>query len=161
MSNFEAVFYSSDESEPIRILPKILQKAYETNLNALVVSSNSQIAKSIDDVLWTYSQKVFLPHAMHDDPMPARQPIIIGFGENHNLNDAKIIATIEGMTDFDTAKYKKIIDIFDHKSEESLKSATGRMRYYQSLGAKLAYWHQNIKGNWNEASNDILRRTWD
>jgi len=69
----EISFYQLMTHPLEKVLPKLLEKVYESGLRALVVASSNEQAQSLNASLWTYSPGAFLPHGMKgsnlkDDP---------------------------------------------------------------------------------------------
>ena len=55
----------------------LAEKCYYNKNKALVVTGDDLLASSLDQVLWTYSKKHFIPHALSSDPQIDMQPIVI------------------------------------------------------------------------------------
>lgn len=92
--------------------------------NLLIIANNDKIRDKLDDLLWTYSKKHFIPHATNIDKNLKLQPICIST-EIKNFNNAKSIMffnisnqnLLESITNMEKNNFKKVIYLFDDNSE--------------------------------------------
>lgn len=78
------------ESDKIRIICSLAEKAYLNNVKTIILSSSKEESGVIDYSLWTYGRKKFIPHALIEDSFPELQPILIT-EKFLNLNEADLL----------------------------------------------------------------------
>ncbi|WP_348245954.1 DNA polymerase III subunit chi, partial [Salmonella enterica] len=86
--------------------PKLVEKIFFQYKKLVIFCPEQALIKNLDDVLWSYTTKHFLPHGTMDDPLPELQPIYItNSPQNPNNADCLLVA---GSTNLDTVSFKKI-----------------------------------------------------
>jgi DNA polymerase-3 subunit chi len=70
-------FYYSTNTPLEKTTCLLAEKSYKNNFRIVILTPNVEIQESLNKILWTYSQKEFLPHGSNLDPLPAAQPIYI------------------------------------------------------------------------------------
>jgi DNA polymerase-3 subunit chi len=103
--------------------------------------------KKYDDLLWTYSSKVFLAHGSQHDNYAHRQPVFITTLEQVP-NQAAYVVIIDGVVPKHLNNFKKCLDIFDGNDEEQVAAARLRYKKYKQEGYVLKHWQQNSEGVW-------------
>ena len=72
-------------------LPKafcmLAEKCYNNGIKVFVYTNSKEYILELDEILWTFSKKQFIPHGTIYDPFPEKQPILIG-SELKNLNNS-------------------------------------------------------------------------
>jgi DNA polymerase IIIc chi subunit len=136
-------FYKLQNENFIKTICQLVEKAYETNYRVLIKTNDSQIEADINRILWTYSQKTFIPHGSSIDPLPNIQPVYISTGpENPNNANLKIF-----IDSFDVCEenFEKLLYIF---SDNSLNTENSKKLYdkYIDNGLKVSYHIQETKG---------------
>lgn len=85
----EILFYHL-ESQPLeRVLPVLLEKSLERGWNVVVEIASEERAALLDDMLWTYRDDSFLPHALAGGDTDHLQRILITT-RPHNPNKAEV-----------------------------------------------------------------------
>ena len=106
--------------------------------------------KALDDALWTYRPESFLPHATMRDANAAAQPILLTT-EAADVNGAAVRVYVEGAEidlDPETARYERVILMFDGGNEVELDAARQQWPRLKGQGLALAYWQQTDAGRW-------------
>ena len=154
----EINFYKTQPESLIRILCKISEKCYYSNLNALVITKNRDYSSSLDKSLWTYSKNHFIPHATIDDPLPEKQPILIT-DKIHNPNKAQIIIFVNPAQQIlveSTAQHNesminqmiKIIFILDETNMIQTVEIKNIIDMSKIVYSQINYFIRNIQGTW-------------
>ncbi len=116
---------------------RLADKAYKLGHQVYVHANNPQEAKMLDDLLWTFRDGSFIPHALastsNDDP------VVVGFETSADAcpatcNDVLINLALEVPCFF--SRFDRVAEIVD-QDEESRASARTRYRYYQDRGYQL------------------------
>jgi DNA polymerase-3 subunit chi len=124
---------------------QIIEKCYSTGQNTLVTLEDDGYKEILNKMLWTFSQKSFIPHASDADMFPEIQPILF-CSELKNLNNSKILVSVGKKIDVNDSDFQKIIFIFSknnpkHNSElANLKTSIANNEY--------KFFIMDEKGNW-------------
>ena len=124
----------------------LLAKCYEESAKTIAVLPDHQSSLLLDNMLWSFSQKVFIPHAIDSDPLFDEHPIIITYCGVANLN-AQNFKTLMLVNTFDLAyDCDKVIICFTEEFQQAalnLRLSTP----YDSTN----YYRQDAKGSWKKA----------
>ena len=144
----EVGFYHLQATPLERALPKLLEKALERGMKALVVAASRERVVQLDELLWTYDPASFLPHgAAGLDPQ--RQPVWLA-EDDANLNDASLLVLVDGQTSGRLASFERAIDLFDGRDEAAVAAARESWRACKEAGHRLSYWQQTRQGGWQK-----------
>lgn len=142
-------FYHLTATSVERALPKLLEKALDTNHRVLVIESAPERLDYFNQMLWTYHPGSFLPHGTIKDGDPEQQPVLLVTAAE-NVNHADIALVTDGALLSDNAAFARVIDLFDGNSKEAVEKARERWAAYQKTGHNLTYLRQNETGGWEE-----------
>ncbi len=140
----EISFYHLTSSPLKKALPALLEKAYEGGMRTLVVADKAAI-KQLDDDLWTFHPRKFLPHGIDKREI---QPVFIS--DSFENDDREVLAVTNGAEYDGKGNFKKVLDMFDGNNETELSAARARWKSYKEKGYTLRYWKQDEKGAWAE-----------
>lgn len=144
-------FYHLQKQSLEEVLPKLLQKAYETGKKIKLLVGTAERVEFINSFLWTYDDESFLPHGTKKDGFSHTQPIYIS-AENDNPNNAEYLFLVDGAaTDINELKnFERVFNIFDCNSDDALISAREYWKNLKDSGAELHYWQQTSSGKWEQ-----------
>jgi DNA polymerase-3 subunit chi len=133
-----------------KVLPRLLEKVYEGDMRALVLTDSDERKEFLNSSLWVYSQSSFLPHGMdgvgHE---PAENPIWISV-DHANKNSANVLVLTSGVTVDNVSSYQRCVDIFDGNDADALTAAQTRLANYREKGHSVLYWKQSMTGSWDK-----------
>jgi DNA polymerase-3 subunit chi len=141
-------FYHLQRSTVEDTLPKLLEKALQQSMRAVVVAPLERL-KALDSYLWTYRPDSFLPHGMATDAYAADQPICLSPAQA-NPNDAKALFLLDGAELAGEGGFDICCDLFDGADPQSLEAARGRWKTLKEAGHTLTYWQQTERGGWEK-----------
>ncbi len=145
----EIGFYHLQRTPLERALPKLLEKALERGMRALILTGSSERAEQLNDVLWTYDPASFLPHGSVKEGSETSQPIFLT-DEDRNANGANLLVLVDGVQSMKTAAFERVIDMFDGTSEPAVAAARQRWKTLKDAGLALTYWQQTDRGGWEK-----------
>ena len=93
----EALFYHLERRTLEDVLPGLVERTLERGWRAMIRTDSAERAEAIDNLLWTYDEASFLPHAQAGDGDSARQKVLITV-EDANLNSANVLFLVGGAT---------------------------------------------------------------
>jgi len=119
---------------------RLAEKAWKCGNSIHVLTNNDEETTRLDDMMWTYSDRSFLPHAKQDENFSA--PIIIG--HLSDLNPCDLLINLAKSTPVQLKELTRIAEILN--DDDSIKNS-GRIRYseYKKSGCKLQ--HHDIQGS--------------
>ena len=145
----EILFYHLERARLEGVLPGLLEKTLERGLRAVVKTSDRSRAEAIDQLLWTYRDESFLPHACDGDA--ARQPVWIT-AEDERPNDPQILFLVDGAGAAADSLHclERCVMIFDGGDDKAVADARGFWKAAAASGHDATYWRQNEQGGWKK-----------
>lgn len=132
-----------------RALPRLLEKALERGMRALVLTGSPERADHLNELLWTYDPAGFLPHGAEADGQPDRQPIWLSDREI-DVNGADLLVLLDNADSERLDAYARVIDLFDGHDAEAVAAARRRWSARKEAGHDLTYWRQTERGGWEK-----------
>ena len=150
----EALFYHLERRALDDVLPGLIEKTLERGWKALIRVESSERADAIDNLLWTYSEQTFLPHAQSGDGNPNRQPVLITV-EQDNPNKANVLFLIGGTAPppwsaAETKRLMRIVLMFDGRDADSLAQARKAWKDAKAEGHDVTYWKESASGRFEK-----------
>ena len=144
-------FYHLQSQTLEMILPKLLEKAYDTKKSIVVRVGNEERVDFLNAMLWTYDDQSFLPHGSKKDGHAELQPIWLTSGSD-NPNLASFLFLVDGAsaTTAEVAGFERVFNIFDGNSEEALVQARAFWKELKSAEVECFYWKQDANGSWKQ-----------
>jgi DNA polymerase-3 subunit chi len=150
----ETLFYHLERRALGDVLPGLIERTIERGWRALIRAESAERAEWIDNLLWTYDEASFLPHAQVGDGDAARQPVLITT-EEANLNAANVLFLIGGAVPpaWDAgamAEFTRIVMMFDGRDAGALASARTAWKDAKSAGHDVTYWKESPSGKFEK-----------
>ncbi len=143
----ELWFYHLERTELERALPPLLEKCLQRGWRALVRGGSQERIEALDDVLWTYRDESFLPHAREGDA--SRQPVWLTTGGG-NPNGAQVLFLLDGAEPGDISGFERTCLMFDGRDQTALDSARLRWKEAKEAGIVASYWRESASGKWEK-----------
>ena len=141
-------FYHLEKTSLDRVLPALLQKAYESGQRILIKTDLAERSDYLNTILWTYHPNSFLPHGVEKDGYATEQPIFITHKDNYNPNEATLCVLIDNVQVPLDDNFTRAFYFFDGRDAEALQKARAEWQRVSNAGADRFYWQQNEKGKW-------------
>ena len=146
-------FYQVMEGVPAavdRTVPQLLEKALGAGYKVVVRCPSEDRMKRLSDTLWNYENTAFLAHGMKGEPLPEKQQIYLTT-ESENPTGAEVMMVVSGadVDDEDTAKYKRLLDIFE-ASDTQKKEARKRWKNYSEEAHNTLAYYAHEEGKWQK-----------
>ena len=146
--NCEISFYKLTTLPIHKAAPKLIEKIYYSKQRLVVISETESMMKTLDDGLWVYSTKHFIPHATFADEHSNDQPIYLTT-RDENPNSAELVMAL-GKVDLDSFVANKYFYMFDGNDQAHLEFARNKWKSYQGKEHNLTYWQQKMDGSWEK-----------
>ena len=141
----EILFYHL-ESQPLeRVLPVLVEKSLERGWKVVVETASDERAEVIDNLLWTFRDDSFLPHARAGGDADAMQPVLITT-RPHNPNSAQVRFFVDRAVPQSGEGYQRIVFMFSGHDPDAVTEARAAWRALKP-GNEVTYWQQEA-GRW-------------
>lgn len=149
MSRFD--FYHLQNQTLEDVLPKLLEKAYETSKRIKVKVGNDERVEFVNSWLWTYNDTSFIPHGSKKDGFGEAQPIWISANDD-NPNNSELLFLVDGAkVSLEQAEnFERIFNIFDGNLAPALEQARAFWKEIKTSSHELYYWQQDANGRWQQ-----------
>ena len=146
-------FYHLTRSTLEQALPKMLELTLERDGQARVILGSEARRDAMNDHLWTYNDRVFLPHGTAREGYAADQPIWLDTSEGRD-NPADHLFYTDGSlpsAESDLEGIEVCAVLFNGADPQELEAARACWKSLKDAGRKLTYWQQQERG-WKKAA---------
>ena len=147
----EALFYHLERRSLEEVLPGLVERTLERGWRALIRAESAERAEAVDNLLWTYDDSSFLPHAQAGDGDGARQKVLITV-EADNPNKADVLFLVGG-ADNDwgaVSGFVRVVTMFDGRDADMLGKARLAWKAARSAGLDATYWKETPSGRFEK-----------
>ncbi|MFQ5533879.1 MAG: DNA polymerase III subunit chi [Sphingomonadales bacterium] len=145
----EVSFYHLRSQRLEQALPKLLERALDAGLRAVVLTGSKERAEALNSALWTYDPNSFLPHGSAADGYAEEQPVFLTV-EEENPAGATVLVLTDGVEADYLGDFDRCLDMFDGNDEQAVQAARVRWRQCQAAGHAVTYWQQSPEGRWEK-----------
>jgi DNA polymerase-3 subunit chi len=135
------ILSDSGRDSRLRFACRLSEKAYNMNTHVYAHTPSPEQADRLDQMLWTFRDGSFVPHARFTADAEQRAPISIGTPEIYSEAGELLINLCDVVPTFYSG-FERIAEIVA-ADESSRKAGRERFRHYRDLGADPAT--HNIK----------------
>lgn len=146
----EIRFYHLTRKSLEEVLPVMLERTVlRDGRRAVVMAGSPERVEDLNAHLWTYDDRVFLPHGSKADGFPARQPVWLT-DRDENPNAAQVLFLADGTASGNVDGFDLVCELFDGRDDEAVAAARTRWKAYKGSGHALTYWQQTERGGWEQ-----------
>ena len=145
----EIRFYHLTRMPLERALPALLERALSAGMRSVVIAGSEERVEALNQLLWTYEERSFLPHGSKRDGRPERQPVWLTT-EDENPNGATCLVLTDGAVSNRVGEYQRCLDLFDGQDPAAVEAARARWKAWKDAGHQLSYWQQDESGRWQQ-----------
>ncbi|MCF8462554.1 MAG: DNA polymerase III subunit chi [Rickettsiaceae bacterium] len=133
-------FISTTDENHIKALCRILEQKY-LEQNFMILRTNSEdLQEEINDVLWTFSKKSFIPHGSKFDDKPELHNLYITTGvEIPNNANLLILYNLFSFNNYDIKYFKEILVIFNNNDPLIVSEAREFYKKLKNENYELAF----------------------
>ncbi|MGN6489742.1 MAG: DNA polymerase III subunit chi [Devosia sp.] len=142
----EILFYHLEAQPLERVLPVLVEKSLERGWKVVVEAGSEERAEAIDNLLWTWRDDSFLPHARAGGSEDALQPVLITT-QPHNPNGAQVRFFVDRAVPQSGEGYQRIVFMFSGHDPDAVTEARAAWRALRD-GNEVTYWQQETGGRW-------------
>ena len=144
----EILFYHLERHPLERILPVLVEKSLERGWKVVVEAGSEERLQGLDEVLWTYRDESFLPHAVAGAGNEGEQPVLLTT-EGNNPNGADIRFFVDRAVPREAGDYQRIVFMFDGHDPDAVTEARAVWKALRDAH-DLTYWQQDANGRWEK-----------
>ena len=127
---------SHDQPARLQLACRLTEKAYNSGCCVYIYAPEGDQAQQLDDLLWTYKQNSFVPHALYPSEPDEIAPVRVGSASLSEADvnwrlDVLINLALE-VPDF-YGKFQRVIELVD-QDVTVLQASRRRFRRYRELG---------------------------
>jgi len=131
------VFFYHGAADKIAAACALLGGAYAKKKPMLVFAPDSEIANSIDRMLWTNAALSFIPHCRADSPLAAETPILITDSLESIAQDERLMNLSQEIPP-GFSRFESLIEVVGQEEEER-SAARERVKFYKDRGYEVRY----------------------
>ncbi len=128
-------------SGKILFAARLAGKIYRLGHRAFLRARDEAQARTLDDLLWTFDQSSFIPHALECDAAAsgadAGPPVVIGWQSPCDFRYDVLISLLEDDIPDCWGKFERVAEIVDGGAADK-QCARDRFRRYRSLDCEVA-----------------------
>jgi DNA polymerase-3 subunit chi len=150
----ETLFYHLERRSLDDVLPNLVTRTLERGQRVLIKADSADRASALDNLLWTYDDQTFLPHAQIGDGDAKRQPVLITT-EDANANAANVLFLVGGAeppawNGADANALTRIVLMFDGRDADALTGARAAWKDAKAAGHDATYWKEMPSGKFEK-----------
>lgn len=146
----EALFYHLERATLDSVLPGLLERTLERGWKAVVRCGSHAMAERLDEMLWTYSEDSFLPHAADLERADAQPVWLTDDDAVPNGADVLFLVDNAAAEASSLSRYTRCVTIFDGRDEAALTGARAFWKAVKAEGHDATYWKQSPQGRWEK-----------
>jgi DNA polymerase-3 subunit chi len=110
---------------------RLTEKAYLKNLTVVVMSETAADADAIDELLWTFSERSFVPHELHRGTPAAGAPAPVQLtADPEAIEAADLLVNLSARLPARWQRFSRIAEIID-ADDERRRSGRERFKTYR------------------------------
>lgn len=129
------VLPENGSGKPEQVTCRITEKAYSQGHRIFIHTGDRDQARQLDDLLWTYKQDSFLPHALCDDELANSSPIQIGYGSEPS-GHCDVLINLSGEVPGFFSRFERVAELVAGDQNARDKSRES-FRFYKDRGYPL------------------------
>jgi len=140
MSRVDFYVLPEADSDRQKFACALAQKAWKTGNRVCIQAADREHAGELDNLLWTFRDISFVPHALMDSQDASTVPVLIGWDDTGAPDNGQagsgVLINLAGRIPSAASKFDRIAEIVSGSAGER-QSARDRYREYRSQGYEL------------------------
>lgn len=129
------VIENANERQHENLVCRLTEKAWRAGHRVYIRCANEANSASIDNLLWSYKDTSFLPHAIDTSDEAVTVPVTIGYGVQPPSNPDVLINLAADVPDY-FSRFERVMETTG-SNNPARAAARDRYRYYQERGYAL------------------------
>lgn len=131
-------FYVLETSVPEardKMVCRLTEKAYALDHTIYIHTESPEQARHYDQLLWTFRDRSFIPHQLHDETTSETCPVVIGHNHEPESHSQVLINTGNEVPLF-FSRFERVAEIVT-QDEQQKEQARERFKFYRERGYEL------------------------
>ena len=120
------VLPSPQSADRLTAACRLAHKAWRAGFMTFIRCSDTQQQTELDELLWTFRQASFIPHALHSDSCQA--PVVLGINERPDFS-AGVLINLHSEISSHLDCFNRVIEIVNQEPEQLNNSRQNFVRY--------------------------------
>jgi DNA polymerase-3 subunit chi len=129
VTSIDFYFNAADRLE---VACRLAGQAAQQKKRMLIYAPGADLAKRIDQMLWTWQAISFVPHCFADDALAAETPVLIT-ADAEGAPDCEVLMNLAPQCPEFFARYERLLEIVS-RDEEDRKAGRTRYAWYRDRG---------------------------
>jgi DNA polymerase-3 subunit chi len=133
-------FYVLSQEAPdarLRVACKLVEKAYDQNLRTYVQTSSLADAQRLDELLWTFNDRAFIPHEVNAGNGASHERVVVLLGDSPAPpSHRQLLINLANQLPADFEAFDRIAEIVD-VDPENKRLSRERYKVYRERGCEL------------------------
>lgn len=112
---------------------RLAEKAFRQGHRIVIHTDTREHATLLDDLLWTYKDISFIPHATGDGPEAQHAPVLVSHAGERLPGGATLLINLAAAVPADFEHFERVAELVD-QSDEVKQGARQRYRQYRDCG---------------------------
>jgi DNA polymerase-3 subunit chi len=126
------VLEEADGDARLRLACRLAERAWSDAQPVFVLAASVEEARVFDELLWTYRDRSFVPHALADSPDAAAVRVRIGV-QAAQADGGGVLINLAPAVPEDFERFERILEPLDGDRERR-QQGRDRFRYYRERG---------------------------
>jgi DNA polymerase-3 subunit chi len=126
------VLADADGDSRLRLACRLAEKAFAPDQRVFVLAASTDEARQLDELLWTFRDRSFVPHALVDAPDAHLMPVLIGT-DPAVIGEADVLINLAPGVPPGYERFGRIVEPLDGNPERR-QQGRERFRYYRERG---------------------------
>ncbi|MCH9753377.1 MAG: DNA polymerase III subunit chi [Alphaproteobacteria bacterium] len=150
----EVSFYHLTSTPVEKALPHLVFKIYNTNVRCLIVCKDDQQMREINDVLWSFSTKKFIPHGSTEEDNKSIQPVLVSTSIDELSNNPEVVVILNNQNINSNTNFKNhIYMVYGNKDDSNVSQFYNLYQSYTSKDYNTKLWTLDKAGKWVNADS--------
>lgn len=132
-----------------KALPNLVFKIYNSKARCLILCNDDQQMREINDVLWTFSTKKFIPHGSTEENNKSIQPVLVSTSIEELSNNPEVLVILNNENIESNKNFKKYLYMtYGNKDDLNVVSFYNLYKSYTTKGHNTKLWTLDKSGKW-------------
>jgi DNA polymerase-3 subunit chi len=147
--NKEVSFYHLTSTPVEKALPHLVFKIYNAKARCLIVCKDAKQMNEINDVLWTFSTKKFIPHGSTEEENKSIQPVLVSTSIDELSNNPEVVVILNNQNIESNTNFKKYLYmVYGNKDDFNVIGFYNLYQSYTTKSYKTKLWTLDMDGKW-------------
>jgi len=125
----------SSQGDRFRLTCRLVDKAFKAGHRVCINTESGQDARHINDLLWTFNEKNFIPHDIEGEPNSHLSPVKI-FTNINDTEEHDILINLAQQVPQCFSQFNRLLEPVDQQNQ-NLENGRHRYRYYRDCGYEI------------------------